>query len=414
MRFVVPCFLVLSASVAFANENWPQFRGPQGSGQSDSKNLPLTWSETEKVVWKTPIHDRGWSSPVVWGNQIWLTTATADGKQMYAVAIDRQSGKIIHDLKVFDNEQLDPIAAVNSYASPSSAIEEGRVYVHFGTYGTACLDTSKGQILWTRRDLKCDHHEGAGSSPILVDNLLIFNVDGRDVQYVVALDKTNGATVWKTDRSVDYSQVDRNLRKAFCTPIVVEVDGRRQVVSPGARGMMGYDLATGKELWKIRYEGWSMTPRPLFANGLVYFINDYLKPELVALRLGGKGELGDSDVAWKISKGMPSRPSPLLVGDLLFVVNSDGIITCADAKTGETIWKQRIGGNFSASPIAADGRLYFFDEGSTTTVIEQAREPKVLAVNKFAGEESLASPAVAGQSLFIRTKGYLYRIENRK
>lgn len=178
--------------------------------------------------------------------------------------------------------------------------------------------------------------------------------------------------------------------------------------------MMGYDLATGKELWKIRYEGWSMTPRPLFANGLVYFINDYLKPELVALRLGGKGELGDSDVAWKISKGMPSRPSPLLVGDLLFVVNSDGIITCADAKTGETIWKQRIGGNFSASPIAADGRLYFFDEGSTTTVIEPAREPKVLAVNKFAGEESLASPAVAGQSLFIRTKGYLYRIENRK
>jgi outer membrane protein assembly factor BamB len=413
MRILALFIIALLAPVAAAGENWPQFRGPSGDGHSDATGLPLSWSETENIAWKTPIHDRGWSSPVVWQDQIWLTTATADGHQMFAVCVDRESGKIVHDLKIFDTEKPDHIAAVASYASPTPVIEAGRVYLHYGSYGTACVDTASGSVLWTRRDLKCDHHEGPGSSPILFGNLLIFHVDGRDVQYVIALDKATGNTVWKTDRSVDFSPFDPNIRKAFCTPIVIETPAGQQLISPGAKGMMAYNPNTGTELWRTRYNGWSLTPRPVFGHGLVYFINDYEKPELVALRPEGQGELAESNVAWKITKGMPSRPSPLLIGDLLFIVNSDGIASCVDAKTGETIWKNRVSGNFSASPIFADGRIYLCDEGSMTTVIEPAREYKVLSVNKLAGEEMFASPAVAGSALYLRSATHLYRIEQR-
>ena len=413
IRFAVLLSVALVAPLARAADNWPQFRGPSGDGHSDSSHLPLTWSQTENIAWKTPIHDRGWSSPVVWGNQIWLTTATADGHQSFAVCVDRDSGKIVHDVKVFETEQPEHIAAMASYASPSPVIEEGRVYVHFGTYGTACLDTASGSVLWSRRDLKCDHHEGPGSSPILFGKLLIFHVDGRDVQYVIALNKETGETVWKTDRSIDFSPFDRNIRKAFCTPIVIEVGGQLQLISPGAKSLMAYDPNTGQELWRIRYNGWSLTPRPLFGHGLVYFINDYEKPELVAVRPEGQGELGDSSVAWKITKAMPSRPSPLLIDDLLFIVNSDGVASCVEAKTGETVWKQRVGGNFSASPVFAEGRIYLCDEGSVTTVIEPSREYKVLAVNKLADEEMFASPAVTGSSLILRSAGHLYRIEQK-
>ena len=224
-----------------ANENWPELRGPSGDGHSDSQGLPLTWSETKNIAWRTPIHDFGWSSPVIWQDQVWVTTATADGKHLFAVCLDRDSGKIVHDVKVFDVAEPEHIAVVNSYASPTPAIEAGRVYVHYGTYGTACLDTASGKILWTRRDLNCDHHEGPGSSPILLDNLLVVHVDGRDVQYVVALDKQTGKTVWKTPRSIDYSPYHINLRKGFCTPTVIDTGTRRELISPGAKAVMGYD-----------------------------------------------------------------------------------------------------------------------------------------------------------------------------
>jgi outer membrane protein assembly factor BamB len=404
--------LAISASLASAGENWPQFRGPQGNGHADSTGLPLTWSEAENVAWKTPIHDRGWSSPVIWGNQVWMTTATEDGTRMFAVCVDRAGGKIVHDVKVFDTAKPDHIAAINSYASPTPVIEAGRVYVHFGTYGTACLDTQTGKVLWTRRDLACDHHEGPGASPILFDKLLIFHVDGCDVQYVIALDKAAGKTVWKTNRSVDYSQVHKFFRKAFCTPIVIGADGRLQLISPGSKAVMAYDPGTGEELWKVRYRGWSVTPRPLFGHGLLYLIIDYEIPELWAVRPGGKGDLTESAVAWKIAKGMPQKPSLLLIGDLLYLVNDKGVAHCIEAKTGQIVWKQSLGGEFSASPIYADGRLHFFSQSAAATVMAPGRGPKVLAANRLDGR-LMASPAVAGQALFLRTDTHLYRIEKR-
>ena len=333
---------------------------------------------------------------------------------MFAVCVDRASGRVVHDVPVFDTPRPDHIADMNSYASPTPVVEPGRLYVHYGTYGTACLDTTSGKILWTRRDLTCDHHEGPGASPMVWNDLLLFHVDGRDVQYVVALDKATGKTVWKTNRSVDYSPFTTNLRKCFCTPIVIDVAGRPQLVSPGAKAMMGYDPRSGEELWKLRYNGWSITPRPLFGHGLIYLINDYERPELWAVKPEGRGELPASAVAWKITRAMPSRPSLLLIGDLLLMVNSDGVASCVEAKTGARVWQERLGGNYSASPIYADGRIWFFNHEATTTVVRPERRFEVLGVNRLDKETLMATPAVAGSAWFIRTEKHLYRIEKRE
>ena len=405
--------VALAALGAAGGETWPEFRGPSGDGHADSRGLPLTWSETENIAWKTAIPGYGWSSPVIWHDQIWLTTATPDGREMFAVCVDRESGRVVRHIKVFDTPNPEDIGVVNSYASPTPAVEAGRVYVHFGTYGTACLDTAKGEILWTRRDLNCDHHEGPGSSPILFEDLFLVHVDGRDVQYVVALDKHTGRTVWKTDRSIDYSGYHINLKKAFCTPQVIESGDRLQLISPGSMATMAYDPRTGDELWKVRYRGWSMVTRPLFGHGLVYFVNDYERPELWAVRPDGQGDVTDSHVVWTLRRGAPGQPSFLLIGDLLYLVNNEGIAQALDARSGDEVWRSRIDGSYSASLVYADGRIYCFNRNAVATVLAPGREFQVLAVNQLDGAQMMASPAVAGRALFVRTRSHLYRIEQR-
>ena len=405
---------LIATGVTGAGENWPEHRGPTGDGHSDAKGLPTTWSETKNVAWKTAIHDRGWSSPVVWGKQVWLTTATKNGKQVFAVCVDRDSGKIVHDVKLFDVAKPDRIASTNSYASPTPAIEKGRVYVHFGTYGTGCLDTNTGGVLWMRRDMKCEHHMGAGTSPILYGygKLLIVPVDGCDVQYVAALNTANGKTVWKTKRSVDYSKIHRYTRKAYCTPTVIESGGVRQLISPCSRAIIAYDPAGGKELWKVRHGGWSMAPRPLLGFGLIFVVTDYDYPQLWAIRPGGSGDVTDTHVAWKVTKRMPQKPSFLLIGERIYVLSDRDYVTCVEAKTGRVVWQERIGGKYSASPIYADGRIYVFSERGRTTVLEPGGKCKVLATAELDGR-MMASPAVAGRALFLRTETHLYRIEKR-
>lgn len=405
---------VQSPCLLRAGEEWGQFRGPEGNGHASANQLPLKWNETENIVWKTKIHDLGWSSPVIWGNQVWLTTATKDGHQLFAVCVDRKTGKIIHDIHVFDVDQPQRIAVTNSYATPTPVIEEGRVYLHYGPYGTACLDTSSGKILWTRRDLKCDHEDGAGpgSSPMIVGNQLIFDADGRDVQYVIALDKTTGKTIWKTDRSEDYSKILIHQRKAYSMPLLIPRGTSQQIVSPGGRAIYAYNPETGKELWKVLHRGWSMSPRPIYGNGLVFVVMDYDQPELWAIRPGGSGNVTDTHVAWKATRGITARSSPILINGLIYMVNHRGAVSCLDAQTGKLVWKNRLPGKYSASPIYANGRIYFSNEESVTTVIEPARTFKLLAENQLDKVELMASPAVAGNALFIRTETHLYRIED--
>lgn len=412
MRHTLFGIIILSANLVIAGENWPQFRGPSGDGHSESASLPTHWSETENVQWKTPIHGRGWSSPVVWGRQIWLATATEDGQQMYGICVDADSGKIIYDILLFENDSPAEIHALNSYASCTPVIEAGRVYLHFGSYGTACLDTATGQTRWTRRDLPCDHYRGPGSSPILFENLLIIHYDGFDYQYVVALDKGTGRTVWKADRNVDYGTDNGDLMKAYCTPIVIQAAGRLQLISPTSKAAIAYDPHSGKELWKVRYNGYSATARPLFGHGLLFLNTGFSKADLMAVRPDGQGDVTDSHVVWTVKKSIGSKPSQLLVDDLIYNVHDGGVATCVEAETGDEVWSHRLGGNYSASPIYGAGRIYFCSHEGNMTVIKPGREFETLAVNQL-DQGMLASPAVTGDSLILRTTSHLYRISPR-
>ena len=412
--------LLLVAVIALAQ--WPQFRGADGNGVSTNTGLPLTWSETQNVRWKTAIHGRAWSSPVVLGKQVWLTTATPDGKQLFAVAIDKDSGKIIYDLKLFDVPNPQFAHAFNTYASPTPVIEEGRVYVTFGSPGTAALDTATGEVVWTRRDLECNHFRGAGSSPILFRNLLLMHFDGSDRQYVVALDKRTGKTVWQTNRSIDFQDVlpdgkikaDGDFRKAFGTPQIVMNGDRPVLVSIGSQATYGYDPLTGRELWKIVERGnFSGSTRPVAGHGLVFYPTGFNTGQIFAIRPDGRGDVTDTHVAWKAARGAPNKPSLLLLGDLLFMVNDGGIVTCLEARTGTEVWHGRLTDSYSASPVSADGRVYFFSEDGKTTVIEAGRAFKILAENSL-DDGFMASPAIDGKAFYLRTRSHLYRIESRQ
>ena len=404
----------LTLPASSADKTWPQFRGPAGAGfvLGDTSNPPHRWSEGENVTWKTSIPGSGWSSPVIWHDQIWLTTSLQDGQQVFAICVDT-SGKLKHQVKLFDVASPETKNALNSYASPSPTIEAGRVYLHFGTYGTACLDTQSGRVLWKRSDLNLDHQEGPGSSIILHDNLLLFHCDGRDVQFVVALDKQTGKTVWKTKRSIDLSKVNDFQRKAFSTPLVVNFQGHSQMISPAAQGCYSYDPHTGRELWKVRYRGFSAVPRPVTRGNLAYVVTDFGRPELWAIRLDGRGDVTDSHVQWKYTNSVCSTPSVVLVDDLIyFITDKTGVASCVDAKTGKLVWKQRIGGKFSTSPLAAAGKIYFFDRDGKTTVIAKGRKFQQLAVNTLESG-CMASPAIIGNTLYLRTATALYRLEKQ-
>jgi outer membrane protein assembly factor BamB len=425
---------VLAVSIRSARADWPEFRGPYGNGYvtapdaKQSVGLPLTWSETENVRWKTPIPHRGWSTPVVMNGQIWLTTATEDGHDYFAICVDADTGKILHNKTLFHSDNPEPLGnELNCYASPSPAIEAGRVYVHFGSYGTACLDTATGDVVWQRDDLPCRHYRGPSSSVVLFENLVILTLDGVDQQYVTALDKKTGDTVWRTDRAVEWN--DQNLtgnedpaavqrirdgdhRKAHSTPLIVTgPDRRAQMLSGGAKAAFAYDPRSGKELWRIEFDDFSVAPRPLYKDGIAYLVTGITHPELWAIRTGARGNLSETDnVLWRLKARVSKTASPLLIDGLIYMVSDDGIINCIDAATSDTVWQKRIGGAFAASPIYGGGSIYFCNQEGETTVIKPGRKFEALATNTL-DDGLMASPAVDGRALILRTKTHLYRIE---
>jgi outer membrane protein assembly factor BamB len=421
MTKILPNLLLASCAVMYGAENWPQFRGPDGTGHSDSRGLPLEWSETHNVTWKTAIHDRGWSSPVIYGKQVWLTTASKDGTKLYVLCIDRETGKILWDHKLFDVAQPQYAHPFNTHASPTPVIEDGRVYVTFGAPGTVCIDTKKFRVLWERRDIECNHFRGAGSSPVLFGNLLLMHFDGSDHQFVMALDKRTGKTVWQTKRSIDFQDLDQNgkpaaegdLRKAFATPQVERINGRWEMISLGAKAAYAYDPYTGKELWRVEERGQhSASTRPVIGHGMIFFPTGFAAGQLFAVRTGGEGLITDTHVAWKVKRGVSNKPSILLVDGLIYMIGDTGIASCIDARTGEQVWQQRIGGEYSASPVYADGRLWFFSEDGKTTVLKPGRVFEQAGENRL-DEGFLASPAIAGKALYLRTRTHLYRIEQK-
>ncbi len=383
----------------------PQFRGPGGEGHSSEKNLPLNWSETENVRWKAENEGLGWSTPSIAGSQVWITTATDEGKSLRVVCLDKDSGKVVHDIEVFHHDQPGPIHSKNSFASPSVLIDGEQVFVHFGKLGTACLDRDAKPIWQT--ELKYNHRHGPAGSPIVVGDLLILACDGGDTQYVTALNKLTGKEVWKTTR---------DGAMAFSTPLLIEVDGQPQVVSTGGEWAMGYEPRTGKELWRFRYpKGYSNVPRPVYGQGLVFLCSGYDDPGLYAVKPNGSGDVTESHVVWKkLDQAAPRNSSPLLVGEELYLVSDGGIATCLNAKTGAQHWKKRIEGNFSASLLHAEGRIYLLDENGKTFVIAPTKdEYRELAVNELPGR-TLASIAAADGALFLRTDKAVYRLQTGK
>lgn len=410
---------VVLASALPLDAQWPQFRGPAGDGTVPATVVPLKWGEGQNVRWKTAVHGRAWSSPIILENRLWMTTATEDGHDLFVVALDPSTGRILRDIKLFHVDKPQEKHDFNSYASPTPVAEPGRVYVTFGSPGTAAIDATHGKVIWERRDIECNHYRGAGSSPIIFGKLLIMHFDGSDRQFVIALDKDTGKTVWRTDRSVDFRdlgsdgkpQAEGDFRKAYATPAIVTVNGKAVLVSVGSKAAYGYDPLTGRELWRLEEPtNFSSSSTPVAGHGLVFYTTGWHNGHLLAVRPDGAGDVTSTHVAWRVTRGAPKKPSVALAGGLIYMVNDSGILSCIEARTGEIVWTARLNGNYSASPLAAGNRVYLFNEEGKTTVIEAGRAYKVLAEN-FLGGGFMASPAVAGSALFLRAGGHLYRIE---
>jgi outer membrane protein assembly factor BamB len=402
--------IVLSVVCARAGD-WPQFRGPSGQGHSSDVGLPLEWSESRNIAWKVPVGE-GWSSPVVSAGRVWLTTVSEsrEGRRVVsslrAVALDAVTGREVVNVEVFRLENPGSINEKNSRASPTPIIDGDRVYVHFGAEGTAAL-SKDGKILWTVR-LRYDSQHGNGGSPVLYQDLLIVNCDGwGEEAYVIALDASTGKTRWKTSRRRPWSH-------AYSTPLIIRAGDEDQLVSIGAYRTAAYEPLTGREIWRVNYdEGFSNVPRPVYGGGLVYIATGFQVPSLMAVRVDGRGDVTRTHVAWTLARGAPYTPSPLLVGDELYYLSDTGVLSCVDAKTGEPRYQQRLVGNFSASPVFADGRIYVLSEEGVTTVLTPGKQFKALATSRLDGR-TLASMAIADGAIFVRSSTHLYRISAKQ
>ncbi len=439
MRILFFVIATLSCVLLSANE-WRQFRGTDGQGQAlDAKNLPSTWSETENILWKGKIPGRGWSSPVFAGSTIWLTTAIEHplgaeeleaarnkklflnplAKQMdvlgsvvlHAVGINAESGHVEHNIELFTITDLEPVHSLNSFASPTPVLDGTMLYCHFGELGTACVNTESNSIVW-KAQLSSKHSVGPGSSPIVHEDVLIIPCDGIHQQYVVALNKRTGEQVWKTKRP-KMSGFLGEMHKAFSTPLLVKADDRDQIIVPGAQWVVAYDPRDGYEIWRVRYgDGFSNVPRPIVGHGMAYICTGYTSPQLWAINLDGRGDVSKTHVKFKVPKQVPTMASPVLADDQLYFVSDQGVATSVNALTGAAIWTKRISGNFSSSPLFADGKIYFSSQEGKTTVIRPGREYDEVAVNSL-DAQLMASPAVFGESLLLRSQSHLYRIGSK-
>ena len=427
------CVAVFLASLTSAAPRgfaqWPDRHGPNLNGvvaDADAERLPIHWTDTKNVAWKASLHDEGHSTPVISDGTIWLTTATKDGKQQFVIAIDEQTGEILHDKLLFENEEVEELGGArgfNNYAAPSCVTGPGAVYVHFGSYGTAKLDAKTAEVIWQRRDLPCQHFRGPGSSPVLYDDKLVLTFDGVDQQYTTALDAETGKTLWRTDRSTDYEDLgddgkplrDGDMRKAYCTPAIVQVGEQTQVLSVGARAMQSYDLETGKELWTLRHNSYNAGIRPLWLpeKKLAIINTGSRGAQLVAVRLdeSTQGDVTDSHVEWVRERGNPRFAKPIEHNGLIFQVTDNGVLSCIDVNNGEELWKKRISGDYLASPILAGDRLYFFNQSGLGTVVKAQREPEIIATNDVPEMATSACPAVSNSAIFVRGKEFLFKIQ---
>jgi outer membrane protein assembly factor BamB len=398
--------LFLSAPVIAAD--WPQFRGPTGQGTATVTDLPITWSESENVAWKIEVPGQGWSSPAVVGNRVYLTTAVpedGDSQSLRAICVDAVSGKTIWNQELFQQFGPVEIHSKNSHASSSPLVVGDRVFVHFGPHGTAALDLA-GNIIWKTNKLKYLPRHGTGGSPALAGDRLIICCDGHDQQFVAAVSIKTGEILWRKDRGLAPAK-----GFSFGTPLVIDVGGKSQAICPGSEAVMAFDPVSGDEIWRVRYDGYSVVPRPIYAGGLVVMSTGYDDPKLLAIDPTGTGDVTDSHLKWTVERGAPNNPSPVAVGDDLYFVSDAGVLTCVELATGKQRWQKRLGGEYSASLLFADGRIYVQDEHGKAIVFKPGPKFESVAENTIApGERTFASYAAIDGALFLRSESHLYRI----
>ncbi len=420
--FLVGLFLILflagSEQAGSQAGNWTHFRGSNLTGMAAAENIPLKWDEST-IKWKTQIHDNGYSSPVVFDNQIWLTTAKSDGSELYALCIDFQTGEIIYDIKVFSPGEVEGKHSLNTYASPTPCIEKGFVYVHYGSMGTACINTDNGSIVWKHTDFKCRHVQGPASSPVIYKNLLILHFEGTDVQYIVAIDKSTGKQVWRSDRpSEPYESLPNIGKKAYITPLLMNVKGRDMLISNGSAVCIAYDPVNGKEIWRVRGGAESTIAMPFTEKGKVYWytgftetVNGSKTTELFAVNPDGKGDITGTNLLWKKRDGLSRNQclTPVIANGLIYTVNTLNNLMCLDAETGEEIWSTHLTSNYDASPIYVNGNVWFFSVRGEVLVIKAGRKYEVVARNQM-DSGIWATPAILRNSVIMRTQKFIYRI----
>ncbi len=427
IRFAIAaCSLV---PIAPAAADWPAWRGADGMGHAPGA-VVTEWGEGENVLWRTELPGRGWSSPVIAGAQVWMTAAheveaseeeserrleantggqpvtVLERATFHALCVDLDSGELLADVELFEVEEPQWVHRFNSYASPTPVIDGGKVFCHFGDFGTACVDAASKRVDWVNRELRCMHENGPGGSPLLVGDHLIVHMDGSDVQFIAALHRETGEVVWKKERSGELHE-NPQLKKAYGTPVL----NGAELLSPAANWLYAYNPASGQEKWKVSYEalGFSNVARPVLGEGMAFVSTCFMRPEMLGIRLGEEPE-----IVWRYRKSVPNSPSPIYVDGLLyFVGDSGGLVSCLEAATGELVWSERIAsGKYWAAPLHADGKLYFHSEEGVTTVLQAGREFEVVAENTLDGK-LMASAAVEGKDLILRTDKAVYRVGER-
>jgi len=417
-----------------AAEDWPQFRGPRGDGSSLATDLPISWGgmfDTPK--WKTTLPGRGWSSPVVSGKRIWLTSAestamvehrveellensphgaldfqTVESVSLLAVEVDADTGVITNQLTLATITNPLPIHTQNSYASPTPILEGDKLYCHFGSLGTFCVDLNTYKPLW-QVVLAIGDITGSGSTPVLLNGMLIVPCDGADEQYLIALDALSGKVKWKTARPTMATD-KADLKRAFSTPLVVQYGGRTQVLSTTAQWLVSYNPEDGSEWWRSKIgTGYSLIPRPVSRDGIAFVCSGYMKPSLFAIRIDGTGDVSQSHLVWTRSRQVPEISSPVVSNGKLFCVSAFGVATCLRASDGQQLWQHRLPGTYSASPMIAAGNIYFTSQSGITTIVSNEDTYREIAQCELFGE-TYASLAVLDQDILIRTHPILYRI----
>ena len=416
--FYFVALLVVTKQASSQDKNWTNFRGSKSNALAETENIPLKWDDSV-IKWKIEIHDKGHSSPVVYNDQIWVTTARSDGKELYAVCIDFKTGEIIYDIKVFTPEEVEEKHSLNTYATPTPCIEKGFVYVHYGNGGTACISTSNGSIVWKRSDFKCKFVQGSASSPVIYKNLLILHYEGVDIRYIVALDKSNGKQVWKSDRPADlYEPLPEIGRKAYSTPVILNVKGRDMLISNGSAVCIAYDPNNGNEIWRVVDGAESTVSMPFTENGVVFWYTGFMVAgdgtkytDLLAVNPDGDGDITGTNIIWKKRDGLVQNQmlTPVIKDGLIYTVNTRNILMCIDAETGEEIWSKHVTSNYNASPIYINGNIWFFSAKGEVLVLKAGCQYEVVAQNKM-DSGIWATPAILRNSVIIRTQNFLYSI----